>query len=310
MGCGALGCLEAALLVRAGVGELRVIDRDLVEESNLHRQLLFDDEDARAHLPKAVVAADKLRAANPTVTVDGVVDDVSPSSIDSLLEGSDVVLDGTDNFETRLLLNDWCVQTGTPWVYGGCVGAYGLTFPVLPGETACLRCVFASAPVPGASPTCDSAGVIAPVATLVASLQAAEALKVIAGQRAKVTRSITVVNLWDNQFEALPLPDRDPDCPCCGQRRFDYLTGTQHSAVTTLCGQGTVQVKPPLGADVDLDELAERLALHGTVQRNRYLLRAELDGVTLTVFGNGRAIVDGVKDAGIARSIYARYVGH
>ena len=143
-----------------------------------------------------------------------------------------------------------------------------------------------------------------------ASLQAAEALKVIAGQRAKVTRSITVVNLWDNQFEALPLPDRDPDCPCCGQRRFDYLTGTQHSAVTTLCGQGTVQVKPPLGADVDLDELAERLALHGTVQRNRYLLRAELDGVTLTVFGNGRAIIDGVKDAGIARSIYARYVGH
>ena len=310
VGCGALGCLQATLMARAGAGTVRLIDRDVVEETNLHRQILFDDEDARRQLPKAIVAADKLRVANPTVVVEGIVDDLDPSSVDALLDGSDVVLDGTDNFETRLLLNDWCVKTATPWVYGGCVGSTGMTFPILPGESACLRCVFPTAPSPGATPTCDTMGVISPVATLVASLQVAEALKILSGVREKVMRSMALVDVWENRLEAVQLAERDPACPCCGGRRFDYLTGAQHSAITSLCGRGAVQIKPPLGGDLDLEELAGRLAPLGRVDLNKYLLRAEVDGVTLTIFGNGRAIVAGVKDESAARSIYARYVGH
>ncbi len=310
VGCGALGCMQASLLVRAGVGNVRLIDRDVVEETNLHRQILFDDEDARRCLPKAVAAAEKLRRANPTVNVEGLVDDLSPSSIDALLDGSDVVLDGTDNFETRLLLNDWCVKTGTPWSYGACVGSYGLTFPIVPGETACLRCVFPAPPPPGANATCDTAGIIAPVATLVASLQVAEVLKILSGAREKVTRGIVAVDVWENRLESVQLPGRDEACVCCGRHQYEYLTGAQHSATTSLCGQGAVQIRPPLGADLDLDELAAKLASHGKIERNKYLLRAEFDGITLTVFGNGRAIIGGAKDVGTARSIYARYVGH
>jgi molybdopterin-synthase adenylyltransferase len=309
VGCGALGALQASLLVRAGVGMLRIIDRDFVEESNLQRQILFDEEDVRDVLPKAAAAEKKLRAVNSLVSVEGVVEDLNASNIAALLDGFDLIADGTDNFEARYLINDYAVKTGTPWVYGACVGAYGLTFPILPGETACLRCIFESAPAPGISPTCDTAGIIAAIAGATASLQVAEALKILAGKRDRIQRRITVLDLWSNRHELINLPPRDPDCPCCGRRTFPYLEGTIGSEAGTLCGRNAVQIRRRGGAPVDLEELARRLAGLETLEKNRFLVRAFVDNCELVVFADGRAIVRGTSDLALARSLYARYIG-
>jgi len=309
VGCGALGTVQASLLARAGVGRLRIIDRDFVEESNLQRQILFDEEDARAILPKAVAAANRLRAANSLVRIEPVVEDLNASTIGRLLEGFDLILDATDNFDARFLLNDYAVKTGTPWIYGACVGSYGLTFPVLPGDTACLRCVFESAPPPGLSPTCDTAGVLGPIVAVVASLQAAEALKILAGRRDRVTRRMAVLDVWDGRLNLVDLPPRDADCPCCVRHEFPYLEGTLGSDTATLCGRNSVQIRRRDGLTLDLDQVAGRLRPLGAVERNRFLVRADIDAYRLTVFADGRAIVSGTKDPAIAKSIYARYVG-
>ena len=309
VGCGALGSLQAEILVRAGVGTVRLIDRDFVEESNLQRQLLYDEHDARTLQPKATAAERKLRGVNSLVTVEGLVDDLNPSTIDRLLGGFDVVLDATDNFDARYLLNDYAVKTGTPWVYGACVGSYGITFPILPGETACLRCLFESAPPPGLTPSCDTAGVLASIVGVVASLQAVEALKLAAGHLDRVNRRIVTVDLWENTVDELELPAREERCPCCGERRFDYLEGRAGAETSSLCGRNAVQVRGVEGATLDLDALAVRLAPLGRVERNPFLLRAEIDTWQLTVFGDGRAIIGGTDDPAVAKSVYARYVG-
>lgn len=309
VGCGALGTVQATLLVRAGVGTLRIIDRDFVEESNLQRQVLFDEEDARAVLPKAVAAERKLRAANSLVTVEGVVDDLNPASAARLLDGFDLLLDATDNFDARFLLNDYSVKTGVPWIYGACVGSYGLTFPILPGETACLRCVFESAPPPGLSPTCDTAGVLGPIVGVVASLQAAEALKILAGRHDRVSRRMQVVDVWEGRHSFVDLPPRDPECSCCARRRFDYLEGSLGSDTATLCGRDAVQIRRRDGQRLDLDEVARRLGPIGSLEKNSFLLRARIDAYRLTVFADGRAIISGTTDPGVARSVYARYIG-
>jgi adenylyltransferase/sulfurtransferase len=309
VGCGALGTVQASLLVRAGVGTLRIIDRDFVEETNLQRQILFDEEDVRAILPKAVAAEKKLRATNSLVNVEGLVEDLNAATIGRLLEGFDLVMDATDNFDARFLLNDYCVKTGTPWVYGACVGSYGLTFPILPGETACLRCVFETAPPPGLSPTCDTAGVLGPIVGVVASLQAAEALKILTGHRERVTRKISVTDVWEGRQSQIDLPPRNPACPCCGKREFPYLEGSLGSETATLCGRNAVQIRRKDGLRLDLDEVARRLGPVGKVERNRFLLRADIDACRLTVFADGRAIVSGTTDAAVAKSIYSRYVG-
>jgi molybdopterin/thiamine biosynthesis adenylyltransferase len=310
VGCGALGSLQASILVRAGVGTVRIVDRDFVEESNLQRQLLFDEQDARNVLPKAVAAEQKLRAANSLVTVEGVVEDLNASTAERLLAGFDVILDGTDNFDARFLLNDFAVKTATPWVYGACVGSYGLTFPILPGETACLRCVFEHAPPPGLSPSCDTAGVLGSIVGVIASLQTNEALKILVGRRAEVGREIALFDLWENVHELVDLPPRNESCPCCGQRRFEYLDGALGSETTTLCGRDSVQVSRRDGPKLDLDDLAKRLAPLGAVERTRFLLRADIDAYSLTVFADGRAIIGGTSDPAVARSVYARYVGN
>ena len=258
-GCGALGSLQATLLVRAGVGTVRIVDRDFVEEVNLHRQILFDEDDARTFQPKAVAAERKLRGMNSLVTVEGIVDDINPATVDRLLAGFDVILDATDNFDTRFLLNDYAVKTGTPWVYGACVGSYGATFPILPGETACLRCVFGSAPPPGLTPSCDTAGILGPIAGVIASLEAIEAIKIAAGRREVLSHKMTFIDLWNDVHEGLDLPPRDPACPCCGLRHFDYLEGDEGSETTSLCGRDSVQIRRRDGATIDLDALAERL---------------------------------------------------
>lgn len=310
VGCGALGTVQASLLARAGVGTLRIIDRDFVEESNLQRQILFDEEDVRGLLPKAVAAEKKLRAVNSLVRVEGVVEDLNPSTVERLLAGFDLILDATDNFDARFLVNDFAVRTGTPWIYGACVGSYGLTFPILPDETACLRCVFETAPPPGLSPTCDTAGVIGPIVGIVASLQAAEALKILCGRRDRVTRKMNIIDVWEGRQSQVDLPPRDPGCPACGRREFTWLEGKEGADTTSLCGRNAVQIRRKDRAPLDLDEVARRLAPLGSLERNRFLLRAQIDNHQLTVFADGRAIIGGTNDPNLARSIYARYVGN
>ncbi len=309
VGCGALGTVQASFLVRAGVGTLRIIDRDFVEESNLQRQILFDEQDVRTLLPKAAAAEQKLRGVNSLVKVEGLVEDVNASSIGRLLAGFDLIVDATDNFDARFLLNDYSVKTGIPWIYGACVGSYGLTFPILPGDTPCLRCIFESAPPAGLSPSCDTAGVIGPIVGTIASLQAAEALKILAGRRDRINRRITTLDLWTNERNIVELPARDPECPCCGRREFPYLEGTLGADATTLCGRNSVQIRRRDDAHLDLDDLARRLAPLGVLEKNRFLLRAVIDGYQLTVFSDGRAIISGTYDLAVAKSLYARYVG-
>lgn len=309
-GCGALGCTIAEILVRAGVGHVRIVDRDIVEETNLQRQILFDERDARELMPKAEAAARRLGAINGSVTVEGIVGDLAPGSIDRLASGVDVIVDGTDNFETRFLLNDWAVREGVPWVYGAAVGAYGLSLTILPGDTPCLTCVFESAPPPGASPTCDTAGILASIAVTIGAIEAAEALKILAGKRESVSRAMTILDLWEGRSDRVTIQRRtDPPCATCVEKTFVHLEGASEARTATLCGRNSVQVSPPPGSRLDLADLAARLASVGDVEANRFLLKAKIEGIELTVFGDGRAIVTGTKEAERARAIYARYVG-
>lgn len=309
VGCGALGAVQASLLVRAGVGKLRIIDRDFVDESNLQRQILFDEEDVRAVLPKAIAAEKKLRAVNSLVQVEGIIEDVNASSIDRLLGGFDLILDASDNFDVRYLVNDYSVKNRIPWIYGACVGSHGLMFPILPGEGPCLRCVFEQKPPAGASLSCDTAGVIGPIVVLIAGMQVAEAMKILSGARDQVCRRITSVDLWENQHGSVHLPPVNPDCPCCARQEFPFLDGLLGAGATTLCGRNAVQITRNDGMRIDLDSLARRLAPLGRLEQNRFLLRAAIDGYQLTVFADGRAIINGTYDIGIAKSLYARYVG-
>ncbi len=309
-GCGALGSLLANTLVRAGVGKVRLVDRDFVELSNLHRQTLFDEGDVAAGLPKAAAAAEKLRAINSTVEIEPVVAHVGPENVERLCHGMDVILDGTDNFETRYLLNDAAVFLNLPWVYGGCVGAEGQTMSILPGETGCLRCLLPDCPPPGSTPTCDTAGVLAPIVGVIASIQAQEAIKILSGHRAAVSRQLTVIDLWQNRFLHLDVRElRDRfDCPTCKQRRFDWLAGRQGSRAAVLCGRNAVQLTQP-GRGMSLDELARRLEDIGRLTRNPYLLQLKVEDYELTLFHDGRAIVHGTDDTDVARTVYDKYVG-
>jgi molybdopterin/thiamine biosynthesis adenylyltransferase len=310
VGCGALGSVSASTLARAGVGHLTIVDRDFVEESNLQRQVLFDEADAREALPKAVAASRRLARINSTIEVTGIVADVNPANVESLLDRADLVLDGTDNFETRFLVNDACLAHGRPWIYGACIGSFGLMMPVLPGETPCLRCVVPSAP-PGSNPTGDTTGIIGPIVNIVSSMQCAEALKLLTGQRDLVVGDLVAVDAWDLGLQRLrtrPLRDLG-ECPCCNQRRFDYLSAARASQTTTLCGRESVQISFPDGHEVDFDAISGRLAALTAVQRNAFLLRCRLDRYDLTLFRDGRAIIDGTCDTSVARSLYARYIG-
>jgi len=310
VGCGALGAVQTSLLVRAGVGTLRVIDRDFVEESNLQRQILFDEQDVRDVLPKAAAAEKKLRAVNSLVNVEGIVDEINASTADRLLGGFDLIMDASDNFDVRFLINEYAVKNNVPWVYGACVGSYGLTFPIIPGEGACLRCVFESSPPPGVSPSCDTAGVIGPIVGTIASIQVAEALKLLSGAHGRVRRKITTIDLWENRCDAIDLPRPFADCACCGRHEYPYMDGTLGAEAAALCGRNSVQIRPKRRTKIDFDDLASRLAQLGAIEQNRFLLRADIDGHQITVFSDGRAIIQGTYDTNIAKSLYARYVGN
>jgi adenylyltransferase/sulfurtransferase len=284
------------------------VDRDYLELSNLHRQSLFDEEDVRRALPKAAAAEARLRRINAEVEVRGVVADLSADNAAELLGGADLVLDGTDNFETRFLLNDVCVRAGVPWVYGACVGAYGLALLVRPKASPCLRCVLEEMPAPGSGPTCDTAGVVAPIVHVIAGIQGGEALKLLSGRTEALLPGVVTVDLWAGTFEVMDLRAQPPSCPACTQGRFEYAEGAAAGSAV-LCGRDAVQVRAPRGTRLDLASLAGRLAAVGDVSANEYLVRFRGDDGELVVFADGRAIVKGVKDAAQARSVYARYVG-
>ena len=306
VGCGALGSFHVSALARAGVGALTIVDRDYVEPSNLHRQWLFEESDAAESLPKAAAAERHVARINSTVHARGVVADLTPANVAELLGGADLILDGTDNFETRYLINDFAVSRGVPWIYGAAVGSYGLTMPVIPGRTACLRCVYPEPPS-GVQPTCETAGVLNAIVSAVASLQVADALKILSGHPDLVRGRLTTIDIWDGGIRQIEGPARDAECPTCARREFPYLEES-HRPPATLCGRNAVQIHDR-ERPIDLVELKARLEPLGEVRANEFALRFFVAPYEMTVFPDGRAIVKGTSDTGVARSLYARYVG-
>ncbi len=315
IGCGATGTVLANHLARAGVGRLRLVDRDFVELNNLHRQMLYDEADMQSGLPKAIAAERRLRAINSEIEIEGVVADFNPGNALDLLKDADLALDGTDNFEARYLLNDACLKLGLPWVYTGVVASYGMTATLVPDgavqktgreATGCLQCLLGTKPTTG-GPTCDTAGVLGPIVGLLGSISAGEAIKLLTGG-GEINRGLLNVDLWDNTFETFTLAGRYPDCPACGQGETRFLNAEMGSRSAALCGRNAVQVSNP-AARIDLPAIAKRLQALGEVTQNPYLVRAWIDDYEISLFPDGRAIIKGTEDPDLARSIYARYVG-
>lgn len=306
IGCGALGSAQANALARAGVGTLRIVDRDYVEESNLQRQMLFDEADARETLPKAIAAERKLKSINSDVNVEGVVADVDGCNVEEMVRGFQVILDGTDNFGTRYLLNDVSLKLGIPWIYGAVVASTATTLTILPGSSPCLACVF-PAPPQGMHDTCDTVGVIAPAAAWVTAVQVTEAMKIILGREQELHGSLLSCDLWENRTQQVR-PRIDPRCRACGAREFVHLEQGA-STHTTLCGRDAVQIRPRESRSLDLAALKARLEKLGRVRGNDFLVRCVLDQYELTVFPDGRAILKGTHDPAVARGLYAKYVG-
>jgi adenylyltransferase/sulfurtransferase len=305
IGCGALGTAHANALARAGVGALRIVDRDYVEESNLQRQSLFDEADASESLPKAVAAERKLKEINSGVRAEGVVTDVTGRNIEDLVRGFNVILDGTDNFETRYLLNDAAVKLGIPWIYGAVVASSAVTMTILPGRGACLSCVFPNSPA-GLHETCDTVGVIGPAAAWTSAIQVTEALKILLGREQELHGTLFGFDIWHNRTQQVR-PKRDPDCRTCGQRIFTHLEEGE-LLPTTLCGRDAVLIRHRDPRNLDLTLLKARLERFGEVRANDYLLKFSFDGYELTVFADGRAIIKGTQDPATARGLYAKYI--
>ena len=312
-GCGALGTVLAETLVRAGVGFIRIIDRDFVELTNLQRQVLFDEQDLAEQLPKAIAAARKLKLINSQVVIEPHVADVASGNVLEWARDVDLILDGTDNFETRFLLNDVALELGIPWVYGGCIGSHGQVLPIFPGETACLRCVIEDVPAPGTTETCDTAGILGPTVNMIASLQAVQALKILAGRREQVEAALHILDVWDGTLRKMSVKNlRDQGrCPACHQGERAWLHGDRASQTTVLCGRNAVQVSPADRRTIALPEFAEKLRASGKVTVNPFLIRLTVEGgaFELTIFSDARAIIKGTDDPTVAKSIYARYVG-
>lgn len=332
LGCGALGTVVADMLARAGVGHLVIVDRDIIEPSNLQRQVLFDERDVAEGVPKAQAAKRKIATINSGIRVSAIVDDVNHGNIERYAQDADVIVDGLDNIETRYLANDLAVKRGLPYVYGAAVGTTGMAFAVLPHTadgtgpwesaagaslaTPCFRCLFEEAPAPGTTATCDTVGVIAAAVGIVASFQAAETLKILTGNFDRVSRTLLNLDLWANELLQLKVARarENGDCPCCKRRRFDYLDGKAGSSAAALCGRNAVQLRHRQGADgVDFDAIAARLRAHGAVAVNEFMLQARLRDhamdYEITLFPDGRAIVKGTAEPAVARGIYAKYVG-
>ena len=306
VGCGATGSALAALLARAGVGLLRIIDRDYVEASNLQRQTLFDEADATESLPKAIAACRKIAGFNSQVVVEPRVSDLRPENADELLSGVHLILDGTDNFETRYLLNDYAVKNSLPWIYTAAVGSYGITMNVVPGETACLSCIFPQGPS-GVVETCETAGILNSAVNFAASVAASEAIKILIAAKDRLRRTLLSFDLWRNERAEISSATPRSDCRTCVGREFPHLAGEGRPHIT-LCGRNSVQIHEH-DRPIDLGDMSERLKFHGTVRHNAFVLKFWKDPFEMTIFPDGRAIIKGTTDAAVARSMYARYVG-
>jgi adenylyltransferase/sulfurtransferase len=308
VGCGATGSVHAGLLARAGVGKLRIIDRDYVEPSNLQRQSLFDEKDALESLPKAIAAARKIASFNSEIAVEAEVNDLTPANLEGLLEGMDLILDGTDNFETRYLLNDYAVKHSIPWIYSAAMGSYGVTMNILPGKTACLACIFPDSPR-GMVETCETSGILNSAVNVVASIAVTEVLKLlVAGPDApQLRRTLLSFDVWTNQHGEISVAHPRPDCRACATKDFVYLAGEGRAHIT-LCGRNSVQIHEHR-RPIDFAEMDRRLQPHGVVRHNDFVLKFWHDPYEMTLFPDGRAIIKGTTDAAIARSLYARYVG-
>ena len=309
VGCGALGASHAEILARAGIGFLRIVDRDFVEFTNLQRQTLYSETDAKERLPKATAAKNRLAAINSEVEIDAIVADVNHSNIENLVKDVDLILDGTDNFQIRYLINDACVKLKKPWIYGAAVSSYGTTMTIFPNQTPCLRCIFEEMPDAGTSPTCDTAGVIQPIIASISAIQATEALKILTGNFDQLHKSLIQIDVWRNDWRKIKLNAPNADCECCARENFEFLDAERSEFSAVLCGRNAVQIAPPKPTQIDLQTLAARLKNLGEVKQNEYLLRLNVGEYELTVFADARAIVRGTDDVSTARSIYAKYIG-
>jgi len=306
IGCGALGTIMATSLVRAGVGRVRIIDRDFIEYHNLQRQVLFDEDDIRNQLPKAVAAERHLKKVNSSVEIEGIVADINHTNIESLVGDADIILDGLDNFETRLLINDVSLKHNIPWVYGGAISSFGMTLTIIPHDPPCFRCFSRSAMQKGVIQTCDTAGVISPIPFIIGSWQTAEAMKILVG-RGNINRELITIDVWQGNFYRLKISPR-PDCPAC-QGKYEFLEGKFGGRTTVLCGQNAVQVSNPKVASLSFPELAAHLKPVGEVSYNEFMLCFIVDGQEMVVFPDGRAIVKNTNDKSLARGLYAKYIG-
>ncbi len=321
VGCGALGTVVGNLLARAGVGHLTIVDRDFIEITNLQRQVLFDHDDIEQNLPKSIAAQKKIARINPDITVEAVVADVNHTNIEQLAAGKDLLLDGTDNFETRFLINDVSIKHNIPWIYGAVISAMGLAMNIVPNETPCLRCIFESSPPPGMNPTCDTAGVLGPTVSIVSSWQALEAMKLLTGNKKDLSPFLFSFDMWDNRWQQLNVKKAREiaDCPCCKHKNFEYLSGAFASATTSLCGRNAMQISQPSasGMKIDFAQVAANLKNVGRANYNKFMLKCPIiegDGerrkeYELTLFADGRAIIKGTNEASVARNLYAKYVG-
>ena len=310
VGCGALGAAHAEKLARAGVGRIRIVDRDFVEFTNLQRQTLYNEADAEQRLPKAIAARRRIAEINSEIEVEAIVADINRSNVEGFIKDCDLILDGTDNFQTRYLLNDACVKHEKTWIYGAAVSAYGATMTIIPKKTPCLRCIFDAMPDAGSAPTCETSGVIMPIILSVAAVQVAEALKILTGNFGALHRSLMQIDVWQNDWRKIKLSAPSADCETCARSNFEFLDGENQELSTTLCGRDAVQILPQKNsAPIDLMRLAERLKNIAEVKQNEYLIRLNVDDCELTIFQDARAIVRGTDDATKARAIYAKYVG-
>ncbi len=311
IGCGALGTISSSYLVRAGVGQLRIIDRDYIEESNLQRQILFDENDISENLPKAIAAQRKLQKINNKVKTEGIVTDANYSNIDELTKDADIIIDGTDNFETRFLINDFCVKNSVPWIYGACIGSRGVVMNIIPPTTPCLRCVFETIPQIGSFPTCDTAGVIGPIAGIIGSFQVTEAIKILTGDNASVNKNLLEIDVWETKFREIDISELKDinNCPTCKFHNYEFLEAEVGIMTTLLCGKNAMQVMSRNIENIDLRQLEQRLNPIADVNCNDFMLKFMIDNHSFTVFADGRAIITGTADSSTAKSLYSKYLG-
>lgn len=305
LGLGALGSVSSTLLARGGVGNLLLVDRDIVELNNLQRQILYSEEDVGE--AKAAVAARRLKKANSEIKVEGLAIDLNYQNIEKSMEGVDVVVDGTDNMETRFLVNDFCVKNGIPFIYGGSIATYGMTLTILPKKGPCLRCLFPQMPVPGTLPTCDTFGILNTVPAIIASIQTTEAMKLLIGVEPR--RTLLIYDPWHNDQQDIKM-SMNENCRCCAKEEYDFLDAKERDVVVALCGRDVCSVTPPKGAKVSFEDLEERLGKVGKTRSGIATLTLSVDDYEITLFKDGRALIKGTSDESKARSLYSRYIGH